>query len=65
MSYDEDPKESNMIKCAFCDWKTPRWTTTSKGKRRNGTTLLLNHVEMFHFDEYMKITGAQNESRTA
>jgi len=60
MSYDEESKENNAIKCAFCDWKTTRWTTNKNGKRKNGMAKLLNHVEFRHFNEYIKIKEINN-----
>lgn len=54
MSYDEESK-SDIVKCAFCDWKTKRWVTNKKGKKSHGMERLLNHVEFRHFNEYVKI----------
>lgn len=47
--------KTDFIKCAFCEWKTPRWTTTKGGNHRNGGARLLNHVEMTHHDDYLRI----------
>lgn len=48
-------KANDYMKCAFCDWKTRRWTTDRRGKRKNGGGRLLDHVQSMHPDEYVRI----------
>ncbi len=45
----------NILKCKFCNWQTPRWVTTKRGKRRNRSNKLISHVMIEHPDEYSKI----------
>ena len=44
----------NIIKCAFCDWTTLRWTT-SKGQHRAGFVKLQSHVMINHEEDYLDL----------
>jgi len=46
---------TDFIKCAFCDYKTPRWTTGKDGKKKGGWIRLRNHIEITHHAEYMEV----------
>lgn len=52
---------SNRIKCAYCDWSTPRFTTTKKGEHRHGGRRLLDHVQEKHPDDYLRIRRAVDD----
>jgi hypothetical protein len=52
--------EASFMKCAFCEWKTPRWITTKRGKKSNGGKRLLTHIETAHHDDYMRIMKTVN-----
>ena len=51
------------IKCAYCDWTTPRFTTTAKGRRVHGDKRLLNHIEAAHPEDYARIMRVVREYR--
>jgi hypothetical protein len=46
---------ADYMKCAYCEWKTKRWTSDRQGKNKYGGSRLLRHVETIHPDEYMKM----------
>ncbi len=50
-----------LLKCKFCKWQTKRWITTKKGKKRNQSGLLINHVMMEHEEKYRKIVETIEE----
>jgi len=39
---------TQTIKCRFCDWSIPKWTTTKKGIRKEGYAKLLRHILLNH-----------------
>ena len=39
---------THRIKCRFCDWSTPKWTTNKKGQHIEGYGKLLRHIEFNH-----------------
>ena len=47
--------QTNFLRCAFCEWKTPRWITNKKGKHKLGGARLLAHIEIAHHDDYTRI----------
>lgn len=48
------------LKCSFCNWKTPAWTTRKNGKRVYGFSRLQSHVMMDHIDEYAELKEKQD-----
>lgn len=50
-------REHGRLKCRFCDWQIPRFTTSKRGKITNRYQTLLSHVMLEHEEEYKKITG--------
>jgi len=46
---------NKYIKCRFCNWQTPAWITTKKGKRKSGYPRLQRHVYIEHPKEFKKI----------
>lgn len=49
------------IKCKFCNYKTPRWITKN-GKKKHGYSRLKTHLELNHFDIYLKV---KNDAKLA
>ena len=47
--------KSDYIQCAFCDWKTKRFYTNKKGKKRSGFPLLARHVYWEHPAKFEEI----------
>jgi len=46
---------SPLCKCRYCGWETPRFRTSSKGKRLSGYPILKRHVELNHPEEWAKV----------
>ena len=52
---------TDLIKCRFCEWSTPRFTTNKKGERKNAAGRLRNHVAWKHRQEYREIVDQLDE----
>ena len=35
---------SNLLKCPFCDWECPEWSSSRRGKKTNHRGLLVDHI---------------------
>jgi len=55
----------SMIKCRFCDWQTPKWRTSKKGKRIHGYNLLAEHVAINHWAQFCSIMTLLEDSEDA
>lgn len=56
--------DSKHIKCAFCDWKTPRFRTLKSGKTKGPEAAfdrLKGHVSWNHPAKYKAIFGEESK----
>lgn len=53
---------NKIVKCKLCRWCVSLWTTHKKGKRRmTGWHKLKDHMYLYHFEEYEKLTKILDE----
>lgn len=55
---------TNMIKCRFCDWQTPKFTT-KKGKRIHGYNRLVEHVAINHWAQFCGVMTLLEDNEEA
>lgn len=47
-----------VLKCRWCRWSTPKWSTGKDGKPRSGWPRLQNHIEDRHEAEAMELSDS-------
>lgn len=50
----------DMVKCKFCDYVSPKWVGRKGRKPKNGISIVLNHVSIWHSKEYSKYRDENN-----
>ena len=54
---------AERIKCRFCDWSIPKWTTNKKGNRIEGYGKLLRHIEFNHPEQLERLEDSWTQEK--